>query len=68
MCVTTDHHQQVHSHVKLSAMLVTFKVGTLATFDPLSSTPAPSLSQQSLSTGIIMHIKFSSTLSCIASH
>lgn len=31
-------YQQVHSHVNLSSMLVTFKVGTLASFNPLSST------------------------------
>ena len=47
--VTCD--QQVHSHVNLSSILVTFKVGTLATFGPLSSTPAARLSQPFLSTG-----------------
>ncbi|XP_065920398.1 cytochrome b5 reductase 4-like isoform X2 [Dysidea avara] len=33
----TSLFNQVHSHVNLSSILVTFKVGTLATFGPLSS-------------------------------
>ena len=33
---------QVHSHVNLQSMLITFKVGTLATFSPLSAILSPS--------------------------